>query len=473
MTHNTTPPDLTFNSRRVSTQTSVGSKSGSSLEAAASTTAPLLLAIFLFSILLPVYFNVGETRLSITRLVLLIMIVPLLFRLLSGKAGRILSVDIFMVIFVGWIVLTILVNNGTSRLPLAVATVVEVLGGYLVGRTLIRNPADYRTFIKYLIVILLILFPFSVLEFFTNINLIQDLFEKILPTLQKPLSLEWRNGFSRVMSGFEHPILYGLFCAMTVAPIYYFLKSKLSIAIIFTAFAFGMTYMSLSSAPIIAAGICILLILWDNITGSKWKLLCWITIVTFIFLSVASNRGPLVIMIDYLTFNAHTAWTRIWTFHYGSIQVLEHPFLGMGIFDDWKRGPGLTPSVDNFWLLIAMRHGLTGLGFLVLALSLGLRSVIRLSELPSPLDSWRTGYVVALVGLYFSLATVHVWGNTSSFIMCFVGSGLWLCSMNRDESDDYTSRSTEHRPSLDQKQVQPGQRNSLPTSRFGQNRKRR
>ena len=247
-------------------------------------------------------------------------------------------------------------------------------------------------------------------------------------TFRKAPRDAWRNGFARVISGFEHPILFGLFCAITVAPFFYLYRDKPGKAFCFAALPFGMTYLSLSSAPLITAGLCTALVLWDLVTKSKWKLLLGLFSIVYVFLTIASNRGPIILLIDNLTFDPHTAWTRIAIYEYGSAAVMQHPVMGFGLSSNWPRPGWLTSSVDNFWLVIAMRHGLPGLILLGLALLAGLRAVIRAKGLDSTLTAWRSGYVIALVGLYFSLATVHIWGDTSSFLMCFIGAGMWFCT---------------------------------------------
>ncbi len=419
-------------------------------------TAPWLLVLFIVSIVPPIYFHIGDTRLSLTRIFLLLTFLPLGFRLLSGKVGRLRTIDIFLILLSTWMAITIIFHEGFSRTPLAGMSVIELLGGYLVGRTLIVNSTDYRLFIRYLIFVQLFLLPFALLEFVTNKNLLHDLFGIIFNTFEKPPSQTWRNGFARVISGFEHPILFGLFCSIMVAPFFYIYRSNLIKATGLAALPLFMTYLSLSSAPIIGAGICVLLIAWGEITKSSWKPLIWMICLIYIFLSLASNRGPIVILIDTLTFSAHTGWTRIWTFRYGSAEVLRNPFFGIGFNNNWIRPTWLTGSVDNFWLLVAMRHGLIGIILLILALGGGLWAILRAKNLNPTLSFWRTGYVISLVGLYFSLTTVHIWGDTSSFIMCFIGSGMWLCTAGG-------AAAAPMKPDL---RMQKENIRSLPTTRF-------
>jgi hypothetical protein len=437
----------------------------------------VLLLLFVFSVLLPIYFYLGETRLSLTRIFLLIMSIPLAVRLFTGAAGPLRLVDILMLVFSGWVAIVILYHEGVGRIPFAGITTVETTGGYLVGRTLIRNATDYRNFLRYLLISQLILLPFAILEFFTNINLLQDFFEPLFHTYEKSGSQTWRNGFARVMSGFEHPILFGLFCAITVAPFFYSRKSMPFAALFLSALPFGMTYLSLSSAPLLAAGLCMLLIMWDYASGGRWKPLLWVTGFLYVFLSIASDRGPIIILIDNLTFSAHTAWTRIWIYTYGSAEVMKHPFLGMGLDSEWERPSWLTGSVDNFWLVIAMRYGLPGIILLALALITGMREMIKAKGLSDDNKNIRTGHVIALVSLYFALATVHIWGEISSFFMCFIGAGIWIGSAGSTvaANPDYraASHATRSKPDNSGQLFQPGpvvatgQRSGgLPASRY-------
>jgi hypothetical protein len=54
---------------------------------------------------------------------------------------------------------------------------------------------------------------------------------------------------------------------------------------------------------------------------------------------------------------------------------------------------------------------------------------------------------VALTGLIFALATVHVWGPTSVFFMFYIGAGVWIAqagakAVSEDEPDSGPRRGT-------------------------------
>ena len=57
-----------------------------------------------------------------------------------------------------------------AAIPRATIMVVEIFGGYLVGRTLIRNRIDHKNYFRYLTIVFAVLLPFAVLEMLTGFN---------------------------------------------------------------------------------------------------------------------------------------------------------------------------------------------------------------------------------------------------------------------------------------------------------------
>ncbi len=387
-----------------------------------------ILGLFLICLLVPSYFYVADLKLSPIRILLLASFIPLVLRLLSGASGRIRGIDIFLMLYAFWIMVTLVYHHGLSRLPLAAMTIIEVFGGYLIGRTLVRNAAGFRRLFRYVLYMLIFLAPFVLVELLTDRNLLQEIFRSILPTYFKAASSYGRMGLNRVMAPFEHPILYGLFCSISLAPIAYIQSEKPGRALLLVSFIGAMTFAALSAAPLLAVAIQLGLILWGWATGSKWWLLFGLVSVTYVTVDLLSNRTPITILINYITFDSNTAWTRvnIWTF--GSAEMWRHPIFGIGL-NDWERPYWLTGSVDNFWLLNGMRHGLPGVIFVMAAAASGFRAIVRARGLSPEEARYRTGYLLSLVALYFTLCTVHVWSGTSSFVMLFIGAGMWICDI--------------------------------------------
>jgi hypothetical protein len=331
------------------------------LDAVDQATSPLFLILFIIVLLPPVYFSIIGTMLTFSRAFLLFAILPLFIRLLSGHAGRLMAADYLFLSYCVWIAVTYSYHYGASRIALSGITIVEQLGAYLVGRVLVRNATDYNIFIRTFFMALVVLFPFAVFELFTGRNLWAALFDPVFSVHQKPNSAYGRMGLERVMSGFEHPILYGLFCSLGLANFFYVYQPKLFKAAMTIVFTAGMTFMSLSSAPLMAVASQTLMIAWGKATKGRWILLAILVVFSYVTIDLLSNRTPVSILISTLTFNPLSAWVRVAIWDYGSAAVLENPIMGIGL-EDWPRPFWVTSSVDNFWLLIGMRHGLPAIG---------------------------------------------------------------------------------------------------------------
>lgn len=398
-------------------------------------TSTLTIVLFIAVLLPPVYFTIGSTSLSLMRVFLLFTIAPLFFRLLSGQAGRLMIADYMIMAYCGWIAITYTYHHGTDRIALSGITIIEQFGAYLVGRVLIRNVTDYTIFIRTFFASLIILFPFALFELFTGRNLWAGLFEPFFSVHVKGNSAYGRMGLERVMSGFEHPILFGLFCSLGMANFFYIYQPRMLKAIAMMVFTAGLTFMSLSSAPLMAIASQALMIAWDKVTKGRWMLLSVLAVVSYVAIDTLSNRTPVSILISTLTFNPNSAWTRVSIWDYGSAAVLANPIMGIGL-EDWPRPFWLTSSVDNFWLLISMRHGFPAIVFLFGTLIFHLAAILRTKNLSSTLIRYRTGYVLALLCLYFTLCTVHIWGGMSCFVFFYIGAGLWFVDAAGQGSGD-------------------------------------
>lgn len=393
--------------------------------ASAAATAPVLLVLFVLSLVPPSYFFLGELRLSPTRVLLLAVFVPLLIRLLMGAAGRFRVTDTLLMLFMVWMVVTLLYHHGIERFPYAMISVVELFGGYLVGRVLVRNATDFALLFRCIFWVLVALSPVVLVELLTDRNLLQELSRSVMPTYVKAESSYGRIGLYRVMAGFEHPILYGLFCAAVFGPVLAVFGRRGLGRIALVMFLGFMTFASLSSAPLLALAIQLGLMAWAWVTGGRWWLLVALAAIAYVTVDLLSNRTPVTILINYITFDPGTAWTRILIWDYGSAEMWRNPVLGIGM-NDWARPEWLTSSVDNFWLVVGMRHGVVGVLLVMGALGSSLWAILRVRGLDGQPADLRRNYVLALIATFTALCTVHVWGNSSSLIMLLIGAGVWF-----------------------------------------------
>ncbi|TGD61799.1 hypothetical protein EYC08_17765 [Tabrizicola sp. WMC-M-20] len=381
----------------------------------------IILFVVLFA--LPLEPVLGGLTLSGTRLYAMLVIIPFFFAVLSGAAGRVTVTDGLMLAFASWMFMTFLMHHGTERFPYAAITFAELMGGYLAGRLLVCSAIGYRFFFQAFFVMLLVLLPFATYEMMTGRAMLSDLLAQIARVT--PRSTEVREGYFRAGVSYPHPILWGVIAAMLLAQAWILWADQTLGRWMRTGVAVACTLTAMSSAPLLGLAIQIAIILWGRLTGNRWWLLTILFGTTYVALDILSNRGPVILMIETLTLNPQTAWWRVHIWNFGSVSVMNNPWIGIGL-NDWVRPEWLAATVDNFWLLIAMRHGLPAILFLGFALVLHLWQIIRMRDLSEADTRVRVAYVIGLLALSFMLSTVHAWGAPSVLVMFYFGIGTYL-----------------------------------------------
>jgi hypothetical protein len=295
---------------------------------------------------------------------------------------------------------------------------------------LVRGQADYRIVFRYFVLLLVFLLPFVVIEQFTRRVLLNEILGAVFETLHY-VDYGTRLGLNRIQATFEHPILYGMFCSIGIANLFYLNRDNIAKALSLSGFSLFMTFAALSSAPLLSGILQIGMILWDKMTKGNWKLLAALAVAAYVTVDLLSNRSPVAVFIHYLTFNAQTGYWRLLIWEYGMQNVWANPVFGLGL-NDWVRPSWMhTPSVDNFWLLTAMRYGIPAVVLLLLGIVFSLWAILRRQDLSAEDAQVRKAYVVSAVGLFFTLCTVFVWGSTSVFVMFYIGAGVWLVEAGR------------------------------------------
>lgn len=386
-----------------------------------------VMILFIIALISPIYFNIGTLRLNLHRVILLIAFVPLFFQLVSGKAGGVRAADVFFFLYSAWIGVALFVVHGTIQIPFIGITIVEILGGYMLGRVYIRSPADYRLFFKYFAWALLFLLPFVLFEQMTRRPLLNEILGSAFEVIRYT-DRPQRNGMNRVQGSFEHPILFGLFCALAVTNFWYLFRDNLAKRLSLTGLAIFMTLMSMSSAPLLSVITQLGMIVWEKISKANWKLLGVLSVIGYVVIDLLSNRTPVQVLISYATLNPATAANRLHIWTWGTQNVAANPIFGIGL-NDWFRAPWMVSgSVDNFWLLTAMRYGLPAVIFLIIAVLANLSGIMRRKGLSEDERTCRTAYFVASIGLFLTLGTVHVWGSTAVLVSFFIGAGAWMAT---------------------------------------------
>lgn len=415
--------DMTGNApaMRVGPQsTAIGRRGGSSFTAA---------HLFLIVLLIPsqFFFTIGGALITPVRLFIICMILPTLLRVLRSRRPFFFKFDAFYFLFVSWTIMCMFMNRGFSGgFQLSGQFALEYAGVYIIARAYIDNEEKIKSFISLFFWLIFILFILAVPEAFLKEHFLFDFAQALagLPPLELTRAGE-RLGLLRVTSVFSHPILYGQFCATALALVW-MLQPTTSAALSRASVIVGATALSLSSAPILIVGAQMMLLLIERLTrGMAQRFLIVVSIIVSIVaaLNIFTGRGVFGIIILF-TLNSSTAFYRRIIWELGSADVMRHPIFGFRP-EEWNRLFWMSPSIDNYWLLMAMQGGLPAVIFLGIAILLLTYAVFKVPEdrLTPTMVRLRLGWGFMVVGFVLCGFTVHFFDKIQPFFALMIGLG--------------------------------------------------
>lgn len=394
---------------------------------------PFLAWVVLLSLLIPAYYTIGPLSMNPSKTVFLVLVPILSVNLLRGAYGRLLLSDALIFSFAAWMTLAMLVNHPPIvAVEYIGSNMITFLGGYLAARATIRTRGNFIAFIRFLAVVIIFSLPFVIYETSTNRGTIPR-WVAMLPNITSHghVNHDLRMGLARAQFNFQHPIHYGLFCSMAFSLVFLGLKGIISdTRRIISAGIVGLCcFFSLSSGAFLAMLAQLGLIFWAfslRWTPYRWQIFYILAIMAYAVIEIASTRPGIFAVVERLSFSSSTAHYRRQIFNHGIEQVKDAPFLGIGLnrwnFPDW-----MTDSVDNHWLLIAGQYGIPAFLFMVVMfvytlIALGRRDFSQDKQLVR----LRLAWIITIISLMLSLATVAMWREIESLVMFMFAAGLWM-----------------------------------------------
>ncbi|MGB3246682.1 MAG: hypothetical protein WBB25_19265 [Sulfitobacter sp.] len=396
---------------------------------------------FVIALLVPIQIYLGGIRLSFYRVVLLLAIVPIAMRLISTNPIRLRLVDILIILF-GLTGAFSLFMTDASVSAVGIFTL-ESLGPYFLARAFIRNSQQFSAMVRVLTTCIIVTIPFALYENVTRNPIILTVLGKVLPVLPN-VPHEQRLGFDRAQVTFDHPILYGVFCALGFALAIYAVRPgpPPRLSILSGALVGFAAFLSLSSGAMVPVGLQGILILYDRILSGfrqRWILLAASFVTIYALVESLSNRSMAQIAIPFLALNPGTAWTRLNVNEWAMSGIMAHPWFGFGFTMTWPTQFWIvTTSIDNFWLALAFRHGLPTMLLLLAAVACLLLSMIFTRQTDPFVNACRTGFVITMVAICVAVITVHFWNSVYCAFLFLLGSGAWMTEEQVESSDNTT-----------------------------------
>jgi O-antigen ligase len=390
---------------------------------------------FLFGLAVPWIIPLGPLNLSVYRLVLLASLLPCLFSWIRGSLGFRLP-DFALFLYSAWAAVALFAaHDASAATQTAGIFFIETMGAYLLARRYIRDVASFRGMVLTVTMVVLVLSPFALYEWITGNKPILSTLSTIFPTVEITTMIP-RWGFWRVQGPFSHSIEFGLFCTSILALTHLAWGHDRSFASrwLLTALVAGTALLSMSSAPISCLIFQVMLMGYNWLLSrvrSRWAILWGIAIIGFLGVQFGSSQGAVKFFISHFTFDPQTGWYRVAIWDFGSASALNHPWLGIGLAD-WER-PRWMPSdsVDNFWLLTAMRYGIPSVVLLLGSCIWMMLSVSRAKSADRSTETCRLAYLICIATFLFVGITIHFAHAIYAWFMFALGSGAWLLDTKR------------------------------------------
>jgi hypothetical protein len=394
---------------------------------------PIVVALFFLAMMMPTPLSVsaGSLRLSAFRVLLLVMFVPMILSLLSGRRGKVNIFDILIIAHGLWALLALIKWGGVAQgIESGGIYIVECVGAYLVGRLYIRSYEDFEAFAKGFVAVVVGMLLFTIPEAATEQHILRDGASSLFGG-PRAHYMEKRMGLERAFGSFDHPILYGVYSASAFSMAYFLSARAKLMNFRGSSQAFGVliaTFLSGSGGPYLVLMMQMFVIGWERALKGvvhRWTALFTLIGAMYVWIDVMSTRTPFHVFVTYFTFSTQSAYNRIHIWNYGTAEVGRYPMFGIGL-GQWTRPVWMSESMDNFWLLTAVRYGLPAMLFLMAAMIGLVIAAAQRKGLPDPWRRARHAWAFTLFGIAVAAATVHLWNALFVLFLFLIGSGAWL-----------------------------------------------
>lgn len=408
---------------------------GPSVPARTQSRLPLYFAVLLGYLL----FLPPQTSLSIGGSVIppyrFLLLASALFVLFAALRGRFRWVwpDLLILAAVAWISLAMsMTSDAQQALTASVAHIADIGLAYFFARAAFNDTRDLRMFLLLMLPGLFLTGVILLVEAVTYQHIIQGFFSSItgrgIDYQSSP-----RMGLMRAQAQFAHPIQAGIFLA-SFLPLYWFagFKPWLKITGVLAAL---LSFATVSSVTFLALAFGLFLVFYqwltEKIANLTWRLL-FIGVGLFIFAAeLGTGSGTFGLLTRFGSLNSVSAYARINIWNYGSANVVEHPWFGLG-YADWERPVWMVASVDNYWLLTAMRFGIPAVVFLGLAALVALVMIMRRSTTSSSLEAQSERGVAISVAIFtLSIISASIWLQSQVWYFMLIGIAVSLASAPR------------------------------------------
>jgi hypothetical protein len=333
---------------------------------ASSVKAPLVLVLIALTMFLPEetsFFFFGELRMTICRLLLLLIAPVVLVRFAKLTVGgnyRFVWSDVLVPVTGPWMFVGPIEIDGFDRDFVFSGTyVLEFCIPYMAARVFLTERGQAVALVRILCIAIATIGVLAIFDEISGRFVLRDFVGSLTGYHKQAFDLRilMRGFLFRATSTLEHPILFGTTCLFGLL-MAITMRGALR-PFMLAGSTVGLT-LSVSSAPIGGAIIGFGALLYNKLLRNfpfRWGLL-FASVAGAILLIFTAHPRPWGFIFNYLTLDSSTAWYRYLQWQFVGPLVMNSPFLGIGRFSGWARRSGLSPTLDSTWLNLAAFFGI-------------------------------------------------------------------------------------------------------------------
>lgn len=408
-----------------------------------------LAAILGYLLLLPPQFNASIAGSAIPpyRFFLLVASLYVLGKAAGGRV-RPTWVDLLIGLSIAWISLAMsITSDWQEALTASIAHAADIGLGYFFARMVFRDLRDFRMFLILMLPGVLIIGLLVMLESVTFSHIIQENASRLTG---KPFVYrsDPRMGLMRAQGPFAHPISAGVFLG-SFLPLYWLagFKGHVKFGGVLAAFC---SFFTVSSAALLSLAASGALLFYNWLTrhfvNVTWRLFFFFTGLFVFTAELGTNAGTFSLLMRFASLNSVSGYHRVNIWKFGSQSVEKHPWFGIG-YGYWERPVWMTDSVDNYWLLQAMRFGFPASVMIGLATLIGVIMIMRKSERSTGRDQQaERGIAIAMSVFALGLVSVAVWLSVQVWYFMLLGMAVSLAAGPATQRIPQGARSARPRP---------------------------
>lgn len=350
---------------------------------------------------------IAGAKFTPARLALMALIVPAIFTL-ARRGWHLVACDIAVGLMMAWILTAASVTSSSESLSSTAAVGMEFLFSYIVGRAFFIQSVALDVFVRTLKLMTIFVVMIAMAEVITGRWLAHEMTAMIFGT--SPLGAVFRQGIIRATSTLDHPILFGVFCAL-VNVILLFWERSAGRRFLSSFVCLAGCFFSQSSAALMAYALGVAAYSYEHLMRqipTRWVIF-WSFFGGTVGVAFLISQHPIGWLISHLTLDPQSGYFRILIWDLAFERIGQSPLFGHSfeMFGD----PILDTTIDCVWLVNALRFGIPASALLFLAnvTAFWPTQRSRMSRHDLFDQRMRLAFTTVLLLFIFSGITVHFW----------------------------------------------------------------